>query len=117
MNETMLLQHLEELAETLNLRVKYEGLRKLHIFSRGGLCRLQDDHLVLIESTLNLSEKIDLLADVLTHHNLENMYMPPAVRKLLDRKGHTSRAADTGSGSISPPSASAIPEDQETALP
>lgn len=115
MNETMLLQHLEELAEKLNLQVKYENLRKHHIFSRGGLCRLQEDHILLIESALNLSEKIDMLAEALTHHDLEDMYMPPAVRKLLDRKGDTCLAADTTHRGKPPLLPSAIPEDQETA--
>ena len=77
MNETTILQHLEEIAEKLNLKVNYENLRKLHIFSKGGFYRLQEDHIVLIENTLNLSEKIDILADALGNYDLEDVYYAP----------------------------------------
>ena len=61
MNETTILQHLEEIAEKVRLKVNYENLRKMHIFSKGGFYRLQEEHIVLIENTLNLSEKIEII--------------------------------------------------------
>jgi len=86
MNETMILQNLEAIAEKLRVKVHYENLRKRHIFSKGGLYRLKGDQVVIIESSLNLSEKIDILADALSQFNLEDIYMPPAVRKILASK-------------------------------
>ena len=86
MNETMILQNLEAIAEKLSIKVQYENLRKRHIFSKGGLYRLREDKVVIIESTLNLSEKINILADALSQFNLEDIYMPPAVRKILASK-------------------------------
>jgi len=117
MNETTILQHLEEIAEKLNLKVNYENLRKLHIFSKGGFYRLQEDHIVLIENTLNLSEKIEILADALGQYDLEEIYMPPAVRKILDRKANTDNTDDTTHDEqpASPPSE--VTGDQETAAP
>ena len=117
MNETTILQHLEEIAEKLNLKVNYENLRKLHIFSKGGFYRLQEDHIVLIENTLNLSEKIEILADALGQYDLEDIYMPPAVRKILDRKANTDNSDDTTHEEqpASPPSE--VTGDQGTASP
>jgi len=86
MNETMILQNLEAIAERLNIKVQYENLRKRHIFSKGGLYKLKGDKVVIIDNTLNLSEKIDILADALSQFDLEDIYMPPAIRKIVARK-------------------------------
>ena len=80
MNESMVLQNLEAIAEKLSVKVQYENIRKKYIFSKGGLYRLKEDRVVIIESSLNLSEKIDILADALSQFELEDIYMPPAVR-------------------------------------
>ena len=117
MNETTLLQHLEEIAEKLNLKVNYENLRKLHIFSKGGFYRLQKDHIVLIENTLTLSEKIEILADALGNYNLEEVSMPPAVRKLLDLKANTNLTDDTAHSEKPPLPPADATEDQGTAVP
>jgi hypothetical protein len=89
MNETTILQNLEGIAEKLNLKVSYENLRKLRIFSKGGLYRFKDDRTVLIEKSLILSDKIDTLADALVQFDLEEIYIPPAVRKILVGKTNT----------------------------
>lgn len=86
MNETMILQNLEAIAEKMSIQVNYENLRKEHIFSKGGLCRLKEDKVVIIDTTLNLSEKIDVLSDALSQFDLEDIYMPPAVRKIVTQK-------------------------------
>ena len=41
MNETTILQNLEGIAEKINLKVSYENLRKLRVFSKGGLYRFK----------------------------------------------------------------------------
>ena len=111
MNETTLLQNLEGIAEKLNLKVSYENLRKLRVFSKGGLYRFKDDKTVLIEKSLILSDKIDTLADALAQFNLEEIYIPPAVRKILAGKTNT----NTDKSSAENPSAPAIlPSDQST---
>ena len=89
MNETTILQNLEGIAEKLNLKVSYENLRKLHVFSKGGLYRFKDDRTVLIEKSLILSDKIDTLADALTQFDLEEIYIPPALRKILAGRAST----------------------------
>ena len=94
MNETTILQNLEAIAEKLDIKVNYENLRKRHVFSKGGYCRLKEDKIVIIDTTLNLSEKIDVLADALSQLDLEDIYMPPAVRKILDRKSTKNTSDD-----------------------
>ena len=94
MNETIILQNLEAIAEKLDIKVNYENLRKRHVFSKGGFCRLKEDKIVIIDTTLNLSEKIDVLADALSQLDLEDIYMPPVVRKILDRKSTKNTSDD-----------------------
>jgi hypothetical protein len=94
MNETTILQNLEAIAEKLDVKVNYENLRKRHVFSKGGFCRLKEDKIVIIDNTLNLSDKIDVLADALSQLDLEDIYMPPAVRKILDRKSNMNTSSD-----------------------
>jgi hypothetical protein len=86
MNETMILQNLEAIAERLDIKVQYENIRKKHVFSKGGLYRLKEDKIIIIDTTLNLSEKIEILADALSQFDLEDIYMPPAVRKIVASK-------------------------------
>ena len=86
MNETMILQNLEAIAEKLDIKVNYENLRKKNIFSKGGIYRLKEDKAVIIDCNLNLSEKISVLADALSQFDLEDIYMPPAVRKMITGK-------------------------------
>ncbi len=94
MNETFILQNLEAIAEKLQIKVQYESLRKKHVFSRGGLCKLKDDNVIIIETSLHLSEKIDVLADALSQFDLEGIYMPPAVRKILSSKSNKETSDD-----------------------
>ncbi len=96
MNETTILQNLEAIAEKLDIKVNYENLRKRHVFSKGGFCRLKEDKIVIIDTTLNLSEKIDVLADALSQLDLEDIYMPPAVRKILAGKSNKNTSDDKG---------------------
>ena len=67
------------------------------MFSKGGLCRVKDDKLIIIDTTLNLSEKIDVLADALSQFDLEDIYMPPVVRKTVLRKSDKNADEDTNS--------------------
>ena len=114
MNETTILQNLEGIAEKLNLKVSYENLRKLRVLSKGGLYRFKDDKTVLIEKSLILSEKIDTLADALAQFDLEEIFIPPAVRKILAGKSNTNVDENSSSSNESVESAAQPPDDQIT---
>ena len=114
MNETTILQNLEGIAEKLNLKVSYENLRKLRVFSKGGLYRFKDDRTVLIEKSLILSEKIDTLADALAQFDLEEIFIPPVVRKILSNKSSTSADENSPSNNESVEGTAQPPEDQTT---
>ncbi len=111
MNESALLQHLEGIAEKLSLTVNYQNLRKLGIYSRGGLYRLKEEQVVLIETSLTLSEKIDTLADALSRFNLDDVSMPPLVRKVIDGKKTAVMADEPADGGDALPAPESVPEE------
>ena len=114
MNETTILQNLEGVAEKLNLKVSYENLRKLRVFSKGGLYRFKDDQTVLIEKSLILSEKIDTHADALAKFDLEEIFIPPAVRKILAGKSTADAVGMSTSSIESVETPAHHPDDQST---
>jgi len=114
MNETTLLQHLETVAEKLSLTVTYQNLRKLSIYSRGGLYRLKDEQVVLIETSLTLSEKIDILADALSRFDMEGISMPPLVRKIIAGKKTSGTPADGAESQTAALQSDAVSENNQT---
>ncbi len=86
MKESEILQHLEDVAEKLNIKVCYENLRKTKVTLRSGVCRVRDENRIIVDSGLTLSEKIDVFLESLSRFDLENIYIPPAIRKLLERR-------------------------------
>jgi len=63
------------------------------------------------------TEKIEIIADALGNYDLEDVYMPPAVRKILDRKADTNLPDDTAQSEDPPLPPSDVTEDQGAAVP
>ncbi len=86
MEETALLEHLEALAESLGVRVRYDILPEEVGFASGGLCRLKGRHVVIINKKASGAEKIRTLSRALRRFDLDAIYLKPAVRELLEGK-------------------------------
>ena len=86
MKESLILQNLEELAASINLKVNYENLRKEDPGLRGGLCKVKGEYQVFCEKNLTLSEKIEVLFDALKDFDWESAYVNPYIRKLLEKR-------------------------------
>lgn len=81
------LEELKRAAERINLEVREEELlREVGYRARSGRCRLKDQQVVFIDRKLPLRERLDLLASELARHNLEGIYLSPALRRRLDRR-------------------------------
>ena len=79
MQGTKILMELEALAEKLGIEVIHEKLSQ----SRGGLCRLYDQHLLFIERNLNEDEQVEVLVTALSRFPLDDIQMLPGIRHLL----------------------------------
>jgi hypothetical protein len=86
MKESLILQNLEELAASINLKVNYENLRKEDPGLKGGLCKVKGEYQVFCEKNLTLSEKIEVLLDALKDFDWEGAYVNPYIRKLLEKR-------------------------------
>jgi hypothetical protein len=84
MNEPSLLQHLEEIAHRLGVDLRYENLGHPGIRSEGGFCRVSGKPMILINRRDPCSRKILILARSLRKLNLEGIFVPPAVRKIIE---------------------------------
>jgi len=85
MNEATLLQHLEEIAQRLGVELRYENLGQAGMRSEGGFCKLAGKPMILINRKDTRGRKIQVLARSLRKLNLEGMFIPPAVRRIIDK--------------------------------
>ncbi len=83
----ILLALLEQTAGRLDITIRYEPIlgatNQSH--SPGGLCRLKDRNLLIVDASLNAGQKCAVIADNLRRFDLGDIFVPPLVRHLLER--------------------------------
>ncbi len=77
--EIRILSELEELLHKLDIELKYERGN-----FKGGLCRIEEKQYFYLSKILSLEQKVNLIAGQLKSMNLENVYLKPKIRELLD---------------------------------
>ena len=78
------LGHLEELARSLDITVRYEKIQKESAFFPGGYCKVKGKDLIIINSKASLDDKVEIIARALLLFDLSQMFVLPAVRELID---------------------------------
>lgn len=79
MKDQDLLHSLEELVAELGIQLRYEK----GDFD-GGLCRVDDQRLLIANAALPTRKKIRVLARELARIELDRVFVVPAVRKVID---------------------------------
>jgi len=79
MSPEHVLDQLEALASALDIEVRYTTLQ-----SDGGLCRVGRRRVLMVNRRLPVLERIDLLARTLPLDELDNVFIPPAVRRVIE---------------------------------
>ena len=76
------LKELEELAERIGIEIRYEKMGTIS----GGLCRIRDGEVILINKHLSTASKNELLAKelMLEKDKLEKLFILPEIRELLE---------------------------------
>jgi len=82
MKEDEVLSGLETVLTTLGVQVRYEK----GDFA-GGLCKLKDKQLFILNNTMTPSQKIKILATELSQMELDNVFIVPAIRQVIDDVG------------------------------
>ena len=83
-HDEVLLIQLEALAEKLGVKVRHENLRTEESSGTGGLCRIDGDYVLFLDSRATIQEKIRILTKVLKGFDLRDIYVRPALRELLE---------------------------------
>ncbi len=78
------LDELIEAAEKVGLEVRRERImREVGYRARGGVCRLRDNDMVIIDRDQAPHEQLEIVAEALKGRDLEAVYLSPAARKIL----------------------------------
>jgi hypothetical protein len=87
MNEEILLNQLEELAEKLGMLVRDENINTEESSSTGGLCRIEGKYVLILNSKATVKEKIQVIIKALRQFDLSDIYLKPVIRELLEDYG------------------------------
>ncbi len=94
MDEQFIIGQLEELAESFGLKIRYEPMHQDEesIKLVGGVCRLKGENLLIINSKAPLEDKIKAFVQALRRFDLEDIYIKPVIRELLDTSANDETA-------------------------
>jgi hypothetical protein len=84
MNDEIILSYLEELAEKLEILVRDENINIEESSSTGGLCRVEEKYVIILNSKATVKEKIQVMIAALQQFDLTDMYVKPVIRELLE---------------------------------
>jgi hypothetical protein len=98
-----LLEELKELATRLGFEVRQERLlREVGYRVRSGSCRVHQTRVILLDRVLPVSAQIDILVEELAGHPVDEVYLSPAVRRLLERAAVTSTVTPAAADGTQP---------------
>jgi hypothetical protein len=96
--QAALLEELKTAAERLGLKIREERLlREVGYRVRSGSCRVRSDQILFLERGLPTSVQIDILVDELAGRALDEVYLSPAARAVLERAAAKAGLRDGGS--------------------
>jgi hypothetical protein len=85
MDDDATLSQLEELAQRLDITVRYEPLRgDGFAYTGGGFCRINGQDVIIINKRATGLEKVHILIDALKRRDLSGIYIVPSLREILD---------------------------------
>lgn len=84
MDDHTALNLLEELAEKLGIPIRYEIIKD-ELTGLGGLCRVEGRFILVIHSRGTAKEKIRIMTEALRRFDLNEIYVRPALRELLEK--------------------------------
>jgi hypothetical protein len=83
MDDYMALSQLEGLADKLGIHIRYEKIED-ELTGTGGLCRIEGNYILIIHSKAGVKEKIQIMIEALRRFDLNDIYVRPALRELLE---------------------------------
>ncbi|MGD8368489.1 MAG: hypothetical protein PVG78_12680 [Desulfobacterales bacterium] len=78
-------QQLIALAEKRRITVSEKNLRQAGLRAHSGLCRVHGDWIYVMDKSASIARKVDLLAECLSQQPLDELYIVPAVREVIEK--------------------------------
>jgi len=87
MDQDALIWQLEQLARGFGIKIRQEpiSLDEEGINVVGGLCKLKGEQLLIINSKASIKDKIRAFVQALSNFDLDQVYIRPAIRALIER--------------------------------
>src|SRR5512139_2719004 len=87
MDENTIIEQLEELVKSFGIQIRNEAIKQDEDLVKvvGGLCLLKGEYVLIINSKATTMERINTLAMALKHFDLDQIYLRPVLRELLDK--------------------------------
>jgi hypothetical protein len=85
MDDGVLLNQLEELAGKVGIEIRYGKIDIEESHRTRGLCRVQGKYFLIMHSRLTAKEKIGIIIKTLKGFEMEDVYVMPVIRELLDK--------------------------------
>lgn len=84
MDDQTILEQLEGVAEGLEIKVRYETLRRESRYNPGGLCRVRGRPVIIVNRKAPLQDKVRVLAAAVQRFDLSGVYLRPGLRAFLE---------------------------------
>jgi hypothetical protein len=83
-NDDLLLGQLEEVADRLGITIRYETLTSEELSSPGGLCRVEGEYVLILDPQAPVREKVQVIIGALRGFSIDDIYVKPVIRDLLE---------------------------------
>jgi hypothetical protein len=88
-NQGEIVDCLAELSERLGIKVRWEAL-----MGDGGICELRGKRYLFVDRSNDLNTQVEVMTDALCDEPIDNVYIIPEVRDLLERARAQKRARE-----------------------
>jgi hypothetical protein len=85
MTQEELLKQLEELADKVNITIRYVSLKNEDPATFGGLCRIKEQPVLFLHAKAKVIRKITLITEALKRYDVDEIYLRPALREHLKK--------------------------------
>ena len=91
MQNSKVLEYLEDLAFRLGIEIVYEKLGEADLSIEGGLCKVKGVYKIFMDPSEPLAAQIEILARALSSFRIEEVYLLPFIREILEKAQKSSQ--------------------------
>ena len=85
MKPEQIYEHLIDVAEKLNIKVKEKNIDTPGLHAKSGFCKIKGEQVFIMDKKKSIHKKKVLLASCLRKMERDHIFIVPAIRELLDK--------------------------------